>query len=209
MAPTHTALEIATKLGMLTTRVYYLCRKHGLTLKTDTNFVTAKINTDILAARKKKPIPMGQDELAYNLVMVRKWCMRYASKSPFPQEAQDFASWAGVALLTGQSFETDVSILWIDYLRQRFGRTSTEYGKQKAEAIHTQSPEYKQYAHTEAPSAFAILDTLTFKTPTHRVVTALYYVCGFTLYEIGAVLGVTEGAVSLMLTEAKRSVGRG
>lgn len=124
---------------------------------------------------------------------------KHAVNRGYDQDAEDFAQECYMKIQAGRN--ASVGQIFIDYLRQRYGRTSVKKPYTTQQLIN-----YEQLNDNavvdEDPKKWdqrVILDVAHFLEGEQRIIFILRYIWGFSEPEIGFCFGLTMSAISLRI----------
>lgn len=164
------------------------------------------------------------------LEILYKRCVIHAKRKGYNQIAEDFASWQTIKYLNGKSQKQTISQSFIDYLREQndFSRRSCSFNELfgiSSRGNDSNLPEYSKHYNNSFIKQFELHDKnfennfseitgygdsfdtsrINFKNIRQQLVFELY-LNGYTLFEIGEILGFTESRCSQIFKQIKTEV---
>jgi DNA-binding CsgD family transcriptional regulator len=130
-----------------------------------------------------------------------------AARAGHYEDAEDIASDYIIAKLKGN--KTNMSQIIVDYLRNYKGNMRTNKGRAKAEAQKSPIDSAKVIGRDVWNKLVLGEEYLIGLTRTQRVIVKLTYDWGFTRYEVGNVLGISECAITHHLNNIYEIIGSG
>lgn len=196
LAPTHNTRMIAKKLGVKQHTIRTLCRTEKI------KALSARKEEKINATNAKKlSATESKNDFEKRLLHLRQKALSVAYKRGYTNEAEDFASWLTEQALKGSSVD-NIRYRFIDYLRQRFGR-SIDYDSvvQQNKLAHNHSKDRISGTEAKPDDGFidlpadqkqkSILNELKYTNKISKACIILHYEYGLTQTELAKVFSVS------------------